>query len=95
MKALKILGVVFGALLLLAGGALLAGSALVTQGRGAFDQHVAHNPAPSPSGSRHEGHNGGSATSSASRNDDVSASRICAKREGCERAVSSPDMLGS
>ena len=41
MKALKILGVVFGALLLLAGGALLAGSALVTQGQGAFDQELA------------------------------------------------------
>jgi len=41
VKALKILGVVFGALLLLAGGALLAGSVLVTQGQGAFDQELA------------------------------------------------------
>ena len=41
MKALKILGVVFGVLLLLAGGGLLAGSALVGQGQGAFDQELA------------------------------------------------------
>ena len=41
MKALKILGVVFGVLLLLAGAGFLAGSALIDQGRGAFDEQLA------------------------------------------------------
>jgi hypothetical protein len=41
MKALKIVGIVLGALLLLAGGGLLAGSALVDKGQGAFEQELA------------------------------------------------------
>ena len=41
MKALKILGIVFGILLLLTGGGLLAGSALATKGQGAFEQELA------------------------------------------------------
>ncbi len=41
MKALKILGVVFGALLLLAGAGLLAGSALIDQGQGVFNEQLA------------------------------------------------------
>jgi hypothetical protein len=41
VKALKIIAVVLGALLLLGGGALLAGSALVGQSQGAFDQELA------------------------------------------------------
>jgi hypothetical protein len=41
MKALKILGIVFGILLLLTGGGLLAGSALVGKGQGAFEQELA------------------------------------------------------
>ena len=41
MKALKILGIVFGILLLLTGGGLLAGSALASKGQGAFEQELA------------------------------------------------------
>ena len=41
MKALKILGIVFGILLLLTGGGLLAGSVLASKGEGAFDQELA------------------------------------------------------
>ena len=41
MKALKILGIVFGILLLLTGGGLLAGSALASKGEGAFEQELA------------------------------------------------------
>src|SRR4249919_4231334 len=41
MKALKILGIVFGVLLLLTGAGLLAGSALVNKGQGAFEQELA------------------------------------------------------
>ena len=41
MKALKILGIVLGALLLLTGAGLLAGSALVDKGQGAFEQELA------------------------------------------------------
>jgi hypothetical protein len=41
MKALKILGIVLGALLLLTGAGLLAGSALVGNGQGAFEQELA------------------------------------------------------
>jgi hypothetical protein len=41
VKALKILGVVFGILLLLTGGGLLAGSALASKGQGAFEQELA------------------------------------------------------
>jgi len=41
MKALKILGIVFGILLLLTGGGLLAGSVLASKGEGAFEQELA------------------------------------------------------
>jgi uncharacterized protein DUF3592 len=41
MKALKILGIVFGILLLLSGGGLLAGSVLASKGQGAFEQELA------------------------------------------------------
>ena len=41
MKVLKILGIVFGILLLLTGGGLLAGSALASKGQGAFQQELA------------------------------------------------------
>ncbi|HEY6685202.1 MAG TPA: DUF3592 domain-containing protein [Propionibacteriaceae bacterium] len=41
MKALKIVGIVLGALLLLTGAGLLAGSALVDKGQGAFEQELA------------------------------------------------------
>ena len=41
MKALKILGIVFGILLLLTGGGLLAGSVLASKGQGAFEQELA------------------------------------------------------
>jgi hypothetical protein len=41
VKAIKILGVVFGALLLLTGIGLLAGSAVVGAGQGAFDDQLA------------------------------------------------------
>ena len=41
MKVLKILGVVFGALLLLTGIGLLAGSAVAGAGQGAFDDELA------------------------------------------------------
>ncbi len=41
MKVLKILGIVFGILLLLTGGGLLAGSALASKGEGAFEQELA------------------------------------------------------
>jgi hypothetical protein len=41
MKVLKILGIVFGILLLLAGGGLLAGSALAGKGQSAFDSELA------------------------------------------------------
>jgi hypothetical protein len=41
MKALKIMGIVLGALLLLTGAGLLAGSALVDKGQGAFEQELA------------------------------------------------------
>jgi hypothetical protein len=41
MKALKILGIVFGILRLLTGGGLLAGSALASKGQGAFEQELA------------------------------------------------------
>ena len=41
MKALKILGIVFGILLLLTGGGLLAGSVLASKGEGVFDQELA------------------------------------------------------
>jgi Protein of unknown function (DUF3592) len=41
MKALKVLGIVLGALLLLTGAGLLAGSALVDKGQGAFEQELA------------------------------------------------------
>ena len=40
MKVLKILGIVFGILLLLTGGGLLAGSALASKGQGAFQQEL-------------------------------------------------------
>ena len=40
MKALKIVGIVLGALLLLTGAGLLAGSALVDKGQGAFEQEL-------------------------------------------------------
>ena len=46
--ALKIIGVVLGAILLLGGGALLAGSALIGQGQGAFDQELAKNGLAGP-----------------------------------------------
>jgi hypothetical protein len=41
MKALKILGIVFGVVLLLTGTGLVAGSALVSKGQGAFEQELA------------------------------------------------------
>ena len=41
MKVLKILGIVFGILLLLSGGGLLAGSVLASKGEGVFDQELA------------------------------------------------------
>jgi hypothetical protein len=41
MKALKILGIVFGILLLLTGAGLLAGSVLADKGQGAFQQELA------------------------------------------------------
>jgi hypothetical protein len=41
VKVLKILGIVFGILLLLTGGGLLAGSALASKGQGAFEQELA------------------------------------------------------
>jgi Protein of unknown function (DUF3592) len=41
MKALKIVGIVLGVLLLLTGAGLLAGSALVDKGQGAFEQELA------------------------------------------------------
>ena len=41
MKVLKILGIVFGILLLLTGGGLLAGSVLASKGEGAFEQELA------------------------------------------------------
>jgi hypothetical protein len=41
MKVLKILGIVFGILLLLTGGGLLAGSALAGKGQSAFDSELA------------------------------------------------------
>ena len=41
MKALKILGIVFGVVLLLTGAGLVAGSALVSKGQGAFEQELA------------------------------------------------------
>src|SRR4029450_361234 len=41
MKALKIVGIVLGALLLLTGAGLLAGSALASKGQGAFEQELA------------------------------------------------------
>jgi len=41
MKALKILGIVFGILLLLTGGGLLAGSVLASKCEGAFEQELA------------------------------------------------------
>jgi hypothetical protein len=41
MKVLKILGIVFGVLLLLTGGGLLVGSALVGKGASAFDSELA------------------------------------------------------
>jgi Protein of unknown function (DUF3592) len=41
MKALKIVGMVLGVLLLLTGAGLLAGSALVDKGQGAFEQELA------------------------------------------------------
>ena len=41
MKALKIVSIVLGALLLLTGGGLLAGSALVTKGQGALERELA------------------------------------------------------
>jgi hypothetical protein len=41
MKALKIVGIVLGALLLLTGAGLLAGSALVDKGQGTFEQELA------------------------------------------------------
>ena len=41
MKVLKILGIVFGILLLLTGGGLLAGSAIVGKGQSAFDSELA------------------------------------------------------
>ena len=41
MKALKILGIVFGILLLLTGAGLLAGSVLADKGQGAFEQELA------------------------------------------------------
>jgi hypothetical protein len=40
MKALKILGIVFGVVLLLTGAGLVAGSALVSKGQGAFEQEL-------------------------------------------------------
>ena len=40
MKALKILGLVFGVVLLLTGAGLVAGSALVSKGQGAFEQEL-------------------------------------------------------
>jgi hypothetical protein len=41
MKALKIVGIVLGMLLLLTGAGLLAGSVLVDKGKGAFEQELA------------------------------------------------------
>jgi len=41
MKALKILGIVFGVVLLLTGAGLVAGSALVSKGQGAFEHELA------------------------------------------------------
>jgi len=41
MKALKIVGIVLGILLLLTGAGLLAGSVLVDKGKGAFEQELA------------------------------------------------------
>lgn len=46
-----------------------------------FDQHVAQRPAPSPTGSRQEGHSRGSATSSANRNGKRKAASAFERRE--------------
>jgi hypothetical protein len=48
VKALKIVAVVLGALLLLGGGGLLAGSALVGQSQGVFDQELARSGLAGP-----------------------------------------------
>ena len=48
MKVLKILGIVFGILLLLTGGGLLAGSALASKGEGAFEPELAKSGYPGP-----------------------------------------------
>src|SRR5674476_129082 len=47
-----------------------------------FDQHSAHRPTPSPSGARQDGHNGGSATSRATRSAARNPPRNCVSREG-------------
>ena len=49
MKALKILGIVFGVVLLLTGAGLVAGSALVSKGQGAFEQELASPDMPARS----------------------------------------------
>ena len=46
-----------------------------------FDQQVAHRPAPPPSGSRQDGHSGGSATSRANLNPARRPLRTCAKAD--------------
>jgi hypothetical protein len=46
-----------------------------------FDQQDAHSPTPSPSGSRQDGHNGGRAISSASRNTPRNPLRMRARRD--------------
>ena len=50
-----------------------------------FDQQAAHRPTPSPSGSRQDGHSGGSAASSAWRS---TARKPPRRRAKCEGATS-------